>query len=226
VKEEAGMDATAKTNSPPTPAAITGIGGGRASAPAGLGPAHAVSSRASRFIAGIRESVWTPVAVKTGAILAGMLVLAAIGAASTLAGAGVPVSAAPSASVRPGGVWVAPDHADPHAATSSDVSPTAIGANGTPNSPTPLPAADGTTASTSSPGVTPDGKIILNTATEEELTKLPRVGAKRAQAIVLLRQKLGHFRQATDLLRVRGIGRKTLRQMMPRFVLDMPGAAR
>ena len=37
--------------------------------------------------------------------------------------------------------------------------------------------------------ITPDGKLVLNAATAEELTKLPHVGAKRAQAIVLLRQK-------------------------------------
>jgi competence protein ComEA len=62
----------------------------------------------------------------------------------------------------------------------------------------------------------------LNHATADELMKLPRVGAKRAQAILELRQKLGKFRQATDLLRVRGIGRKTLKQMLPLLVVDAP----
>jgi competence protein ComEA len=52
--------------------------------------------------------------------------------------------------------------------------------------------------------------------------KLPRIGAKRAQAILELRQKLGKFRQPTDLLRVRGIGRKVLKQMLPLLVVDAP----
>jgi competence protein ComEA len=70
--------------------------------------------------------------------------------------------------------------------------------------------------------MTTDGKVILNIASADELTKLPRVGPKRAQAILELRRKLGRFRQPTDLLRVRGIGRKTLKLMLPLLVVDAP----
>jgi competence protein ComEA len=64
--------------------------------------------------------------------------------------------------------------------------------------------------------------VILNLATADELTRLPRVGAKRAENILALRNKLGRFKQPTDLLRVKGIGRKTLQLMLPKLVLDAP----
>jgi competence protein ComEA len=70
------------------------------------------------------------------------------------------------------------------------------------------------------PGITPDGKVILNRASAEELTKLPGVGMKRAQAIVSLRTKLKRFKQPNDLLRVKGIGPRSLQRMLPHLVLD------
>ncbi len=72
------------------------------------------------------------------------------------------------------------------------------------------------------PGVTPDGKVILNTASVDELTRLPGVGQKRAQKIVELRTRIKRFRKPTDLLRVRGIGVKSLRKMLPHLVVDPP----
>ena len=69
-------------------------------------------------------------------------------------------------------------------------------------------------------GVTPDGKVILNLASADELTKLPGVGMKRATAIVALRTKLKRFKHATDLLRVKGIGPRGLQRMLPHLVLD------
>jgi len=71
-------------------------------------------------------------------------------------------------------------------------------------------------------GVTKDGKVILNVADVGELTRLPGVGRKRAEAIVRLRERLGRLRKATDLLRVKGIGVKTLKKMLPYLVLDPP----
>jgi competence protein ComEA len=75
---------------------------------------------------------------------------------------------------------------------------------------------------TQPPGVTADGRVILNTASLEQLMRLPGVGAKRAASILRLRQRLKRFRRTTDLLRVRGIGVKTLRRMQPHLVLDPP----
>ena len=73
-----------------------------------------------------------------------------------------------------------------------------------------------------SSAVTADGRVILNLATLEDLRKLPGVGAKRAEAILALRQKLGKFRRITDLLRIRGIGPRRLKQLQPRLLLDPP----
>ncbi len=181
----------------PTPAGRTSTGGG-STAPAGR---HGLVARG---VATLRESTWAPVVGRTLAIAAGMLVLAAIGAASTLSGGGVAVaSAAASPSAEP----VA---SAPHAASSGAAS------NTTPAQQAPTQPASGP----ASPGVTADGKIALNQATADELMKLPRVGPKRAQAILELRHRLGRFHQPTDLLRVKGIGRKTLRLMLPLVVVD------
>lgn len=70
--------------------------------------------------------------------------------------------------------------------------------------------------------LTADGKIILNEATAEELTRLPGVGAKRAEALLALRQKLGKFKRMSDLLRVRGVGAKSLKKFAEVAVLDRP----
>ncbi|MBX3184052.1 MAG: helix-hairpin-helix domain-containing protein [Polyangiaceae bacterium] len=72
------------------------------------------------------------------------------------------------------------------------------------------------------PGVTPDGKVILNTATAEDFVKLPGVGPSRAEAIIKLRTRLKRFRKVSDLLRVRGIGVRSLKRIQPLVVLDPP----
>jgi len=65
-----------------------------------------------------------------------------------------------------------------------------------------------------------EGRVILNRAGLVELQRLPGVGAKRAAAIVELRQRLGRFRRPSDLLRIKGIGPRTLERMLPMLVLD------
>jgi competence protein ComEA len=71
-------------------------------------------------------------------------------------------------------------------------------------------------------GLTTDGRVILKGASAEVLTRLPGIGAKRAEAIVKLRDRLKRFRRTTDLLRVRGIGVASLKRMLPHLVLDPP----
>jgi competence protein ComEA len=69
---------------------------------------------------------------------------------------------------------------------------------------------------------TADGKLILNRADADDLQKLPGIGKKRAEAIVALRQRLGRFRRVLDLLRIRGIGPRSLRRLRKLVVVDAP----
>jgi competence protein ComEA len=69
---------------------------------------------------------------------------------------------------------------------------------------------------------TPDDPVYLNQATLADLHRLPGVGPKRAEAILALRTKLGHFHQIEDLLKVKGIGRSSLRKLRPLVRLDPP----
>ncbi|MEO6601154.1 MAG: helix-hairpin-helix domain-containing protein, partial [Polyangiaceae bacterium] len=79
-----------------------------------------------------------------------------------------------------------------------------------------------TAASGSSSGMTEDGRVILNQASVAELRHLPGVGQKRADAILVLRTRLGRFKQVNDLLRVKGIGVRGLKKILPHVVLDPP----
>jgi competence protein ComEA len=65
-----------------------------------------------------------------------------------------------------------------------------------------------------------NGVLNLNTANEEELMRLPGVGASKAKAILELRSQLKGFKKVEDLMRVKGIGRKTFRKLLPMLKLD------
>lgn len=67
-----------------------------------------------------------------------------------------------------------------------------------------------------------NGYLNLNTASEEELMRLPGVGPAKAKAILELRTRMSGFKKVDDLLRVKGIGRKTFRKLMP--MLRLQGA--
>ena len=62
---------------------------------------------------------------------------------------------------------------------------------------------------------TPENPVSLNTATFEDLRRLPGVGPKKAEAILALRAKIGKFRRPEDLMRVKGIGRGTFKKLRP-----------
>ncbi len=55
--------------------------------------------------------------------------------------------------------------------------------------------------------------ININTATAEELEKLPNIGAKLANNIIEYREKYGTFRRAEHLILVQGISDKRFREM-------------
>lgn len=64
-----------------------------------------------------------------------------------------------------------------------------------------------------------EGVVNINTATEEELQRLPGIGPSRATAIVALRTRVQRFRGTDDLLRIRGIGRVSFRRLRPFLTL-------
>jgi competence protein ComEA len=223
---------------PPAPLSSPGSGGDP--------PVPAAPGRlAARCTARLAASVWLPLAARSAAVVVTMAALAGVGAASTLEGAGVPLASQASAMGLDGlGVWLSPVPTEP------EPSPHAHG-EATPEPGEPVETADAASTTTAqapaetprteappvegplnsgapaaevapSSGITADGKVVLNTATAVELTRLPRIGPKKAQAIVELRQRLGRFKKPSDLLRVKGIGVKTLQKLMPHLVLDPP----
>jgi competence protein ComEA len=69
-----------------------------------------------------------------------------------------------------------------------------------------------------------EGVVNLNTATAAELERLPGIGPAKSAAILQLRERLPNrrFARVEDLVRVRGIGRATLRRLRPMLTLEGP----
>ena len=72
-------------------------------------------------------------------------------------------------------------------------------------------------------GKEPAKKLLdLNTATVEQLEKLPEIGPTTAKAIVRFREKSGAFRRVEDLLAVRGITKRRLEKIRPLVTVTPP----
>ena len=144
----------------------------------------------------LRASPWTALAVRALATAFALVVLAFIGRAAARAEA----------------------RAEPRAEASVDASIAIVTPQAQPApAPAPPPTARGR--------ATPEDPVFLNQATLEDLERLPGVGPKRAAAILAQRQRVGRFQRIEELLRVKGIGRATLRKWRTLVRLDAPRPA-
>jgi competence protein ComEA len=71
----------------------------------------------------------------------------------------------------------------------------------------------------------PAKALDLNSATAEQLQRVPGIGPKTAAAIVDFRKKSGPFRRVEDLLAIKGISKRKLEEMRP-YVTVVPPAAK
>ena len=58
-------------------------------------------------------------------------------------------------------------------------------------------------------GITTDGKVNINTASEEELMSLSGIGQTKADGIIAYREEHGAFRNTEEIMQVSGIGEST-----------------
>lgn len=83
----------------------------------------------------------------------------------------------------------------------------------------PAAAQEPASEEVTTPAVDPDAPVDLNTATAAELESLPGIGPSRAQAIIAYREN-HRFERIEQIMRVRGIGRSTFRQIRERLRVE------
>ncbi len=70
----------------------------------------------------------------------------------------------------------------------------------------------------------PQAAVDLNEASLGELTAIPGIGDTMAQRILDWRAENGPFRQVDDLMKVKGIGEKSLEKIRPYVKVSKPKA--
>lgn len=167
----------------------------------------------SALVARARASPWAkPVAKAALAVLA-LVVLSVIGG-SALAGARAPAEAQALPTLD-GGATAAPVVTLAETVIEAQAPPPAA-------APPPSTQAAAEAGGAAAGKATPESPVSLNTATFEDLRRLPGVGPKKAEAILALRTKLGKFRRPEELMRVKGIGRGTFKKLRPLVRVDEP----
>ena len=166
-------------------------------------------------------------ALRSAALVLGVLTLAGVGAAASwtqLPSAGALLGSGLAFNASAGTAWLAPLSSGSVAPEARAQTPRARQASAPPPEDARRDAGPvrPTHDEAAPPGLTPEGKVILNQAGAADLQRLPGIGKKRAASILRLRERLGRFRRMHDLLRVRGIGRRALRKIRDHAVLDPP----
>jgi competence protein ComEA len=166
----------------------------------------------SRVAARVIGSRFAKPVARVVLVAAGLVLLAIIGRASAAGALGFPraPSNAMAVPVAPiidlPVVDAGPPTAAPPAATSNTA---ALG-----DTPPPASAPHGRATS--------DDPVVLNTASADDLRRLPGIGQKRADAILALRARVGRFRAVEDLMKVKGIGRAMIKRLRPLVRVDAP----
>ncbi len=66
------------------------------------------------------------------------------------------------------------------------------------------------------------GPVNINTATPEELAKLPGIGPKIAEEIVNYRKEHGAFKTIRDIVNVKGVGDKKYEAIQDKITVGTP----
>lgn len=184
------------------------------------GPSRSRWAGLSALVARVRASTWTGVLARVAGVVVALLVLGWIGrtaaagptSAMSVAATERDAAAAPLTTLASldGGA----------ASVAGNEPPQSASQPGAPPAPSPPPAAPGAARGRA----TPTEPVYLNHASVDELRRLPGVGPKRAEAILVLRQRLGRFQRVEDLMRVKGVGRGAVKKWRPLVRLDAPDA--
>jgi competence protein ComEA len=172
----------------------------------------------ARVKAGVAGSRWAGLVGKTAGYLVAFTMLTLVGSGRLSGWLAPPARlslAIPTAAAA----------APPPSPSAPPLSPTA--APPAPPAPSDAGAADAASAESAAedagaatPGVAADGKVILNLATEDDLRRLPGIGPTRARAILALRARLKRFARVEDLLKVKGLGRRSMARLRPLVRVD------
>ena len=65
-----------------------------------------------------------------------------------------------------------------------------------------------------------DGLVNINTASEEELSAIPGIGAGKAAAVVRYRQENGAFASIEDIMKVSGIKEGTYEKIKDKITVN------